>query len=129
MKKMLFGLMLLAAGPAGAFQTTYNLGDFQLKLPLSNVSGVYLYDFFALESLAGAETPIVSYRNLTAIVGVVTDLDGFQGRAGVPFVGAHVDAPAGLFSENFTIGLFIGRDFRNGSNIGGIKASLLLWNK
>lgn len=127
MKKILAVLLLLTASRVGAFETKYKIGDLTLQLPFKEVSGVYLYDLFARETLLGAETPLISYRNLTGVVGAVTDMDGNDSVAGIPFVGAHVYAPEDWFTERFTVGLFYGRDFKRGENIGGFKASLKLW--
>lgn len=128
LKKLSFLLVFISLVPSShGFSTTYNFGDVKVNLPFKNVSCVYLYDLVQRETLIGAETPLMTYKNVTGVIGATTDMNGTDSVAGVPFVGLHVKAPETWFNDIFTVGCFVGRDFKRGVGMAGLKASIKLW--
>lgn len=133
MKKHLCALavLLASAGAVRADETNpkiwFSLGSLQVNVPFKTINGVGLWDFVAKQSLAGAETPLVTWKRLEVVGGAVTSLDG----AGTPFLGVHVVIPNP--AENFVAlssfrpGVFAGRNFRNNDWVLGLKASVGLF--
>jgi len=105
----------------------FNLGSLQFNVPLVHVEAVGLWDFVQKRGLAGAETPLISYKNIQITGGAITTIDG----EGSPFVGAHVvlQNPAENFAPlaGFHPGIFGGRDFNNDAWILGLKATVGLF--
>ena len=127
MKKLILALAFLAITMPAKAATSFTIGDVTFNIPLANVSGVYLYDLINRETLLGVETKVASYKNVTAVIGAVGDIEKAESRSGVPFLGFHVQVPADWTTETFQAGIFGGRDFKRGENIAGVKASLKIW--
>jgi hypothetical protein len=100
-----------------------SFGDLTIQAPFAEAEAVSLYDILGKRGLAGIETKIAAFRGFEGSIGAVTDAE----LRGAPFVGIRRFVPAGIFSESFYIGLWLGRDFRRSAYQGGIKASVKLW--
>lgn len=133
MKKLLLLLAaVLVLGPKFAFaddNAFFKAGPLELNIPFKTASVVYLYDGINQRSLTGGETPIFTVWNkVSGTVGVVTTIDN---ASGAPFLGADLDLGNAL--ERFVslgpikLGGWGGRDFRESKWMGGVKASLPLW--
>lgn len=128
MKKFLAVAVLMFAFAMPSPAVDYKFGPLNVNVPFTTVNAVYLYDVINRETLLGAETPVASYKNIQAVIGAVGDVEKAESKAGIPFLGVHIWAPEGLFSEKFTLGIFGGRDWDRGETIGGVKASMNLWS-
>lgn len=131
MKKTAWGILALAmASPAFAQSTDayFEIGPLALTIPLRTADLAYLYDFRRGQNLVGADTPVFRLWNrFSGVIGAVTSLDG----QGTPYVGG--DLELGETLGNLTslgpvkIGGWGGYNFRNDEAVGGLKASVKLW--
>jgi hypothetical protein len=146
MKKILIAAtMFIALGAKAHAAFEYTIADkVTLVMPLSNFSGVALYDFNGKESLLGGETTIVKFPKLQTLeltVGGVGDLsneaqselnhegDDRQLLRGTPFVGAKYNIEALAIKDILNVGIFYGRHLQEGRNIYGVKFDKKFWGK
>lgn len=122
LKIMMFLVILLAPVLAKA-DLKWNLGPFDVYLPMTKLDVSYLYDILGKRGFAGAESVVLGFKGIEASIGAITDA-GFDG---IPFVGVRRIVPMGIFKEAFYAGLWLSRDYRNNIYRGGIKASLPLF--
>ncbi len=145
MKKLIVAVALVLASFAqvnAATEWTYK-NTVTFVLPLSNFSGVALYDFNGKESLIGGETTVVKFpkhKALELTLGGVGDLsnenqselnnegsDDRQLLRGTPFVGFKYNIEALTIKDVVSVGAFYGRHLDEGRNIYGIKADKQFW--
>ena len=123
MKKLLMVVLFLVGTIASSEALDYKIGPLTFKVPLTNVSTVYLYDFVNDTNLLGGETDVVSFKELTGTIGAVTDVEG----QGTPFIGLDYDMPDSFFGQRLRFGAFIGYDWNQEEKRAGIKASMRFW--
>lgn len=98
-----------------------------LLAPGSDVSGCYAFDLVSKRNLVGVETPVAKWKNLYGVIGLAADVpDAGEPVYGIPIIGGHM-AGIQLFNQKVDIGALIGRDFKNGVSVAGVKASARLW--
>lgn len=130
MKKLICLAAILAALAANAKaeeRVLTTLGPVDVLVPGLNLTAAYLYDFVGGRNLAGAETAVLRYKALTAVVGLAGDLtaDDASPIKQTPYLGLHT--PVAFSAGPVNVGAFVGRDFNRGDNVAGLKASLKLW--
>lgn len=129
--------MLLVASIVGLFSSVggaeekvlYSKWGVDLLMPVTNMQGVYGYDFVGKRNLVGTETSVLRWRSLYGTVGLATDADPVVNNEtvkGIPFLGGHM-AGVSVFGQKVDLGALLGRDFDRGQNIAGAKATLKLW--
>lgn len=132
MRKLLVAFAIVAAFSVKVKADETILADFgslSIHLPFSSISAVGLWDGISKRSLAGAETPLVTWKRLQLVGGAVTTID--SDSVGTPFLGVHVIVPNPAENyvalSSFHPGIFAGRNFRANEWLLGIKASVGLF--
>lgn len=119
---------LVVAGMSGfgnAADLSLHLGDWEFKAPfITNADAIGAYDVVNKKGLVGVETAFADYNKFEGTLSVLTDSDVFDGDlAGTLAIGARRQIP----KFGVHIGLFLGRDFREGIWRGGIKGTAKLF--
>lgn len=106
-----------------------NFGSMNVYVPFGTVNAVGLWDGVSKRGMAGAETPLASWKNLQFVGGAVTTIE--DSLAGTPFIGFNVAIPNPAENyvalASFKPGIFAGRNFRDNTWVLGLKASVGLF--
>lgn len=135
MKKLLIAVAVVLAslGGARADETNskiwFDFGAVNVYIPFRSVSAVALWDGVDKKVLAGAETPLASWKRFVVVGGAVTSVE--PDGAGTPFLGVHISIPNPAENyvalASFNPGIFAGRNFRSNEWVLGLKASVGLF--
>lgn len=120
---LLMGLTI----PVKADPPLFEYQGINIHWPLKSVNAVYLYDFVGNKDVVGGETAVISYGAFEGVIGAIGDLENSEVVKGTPFFGVHLKAPETWMGPRINVGLYAGRNFRDGSNTAGIKSSIPLW--
>ena len=127
MKKILtafcLSLFLSVAAFGGESKKLFSVAGVDVLFP-TVPDAVYLFDLQTDTSLGGVEGDVLHYKDLAGTVGVVTEGEG----NGIPYVGLDYKVGNLLGLENVRVGGFYFRDFDNGSNHAGVKATVDLFS-
>jgi len=136
MKKVIAVAFLLLTPFLGLTQVnaedrgTIDIHFADIIVPGANTDIVYLYDFVGEKSLVGAETPFLKFKKVLngwyLTGGWAKSINSNEPDKGVGFLGGHYEAPK-LFNDKFSIGVYVGRDWKQKENIAGIKSNIQLW--
>lgn len=131
MKKLLLAFAILASAAVcrADDKIWFQLGSLDFKVPFHTVNAVGLWDGVGKQFLAGAETPLVQWKQLQFVGGAVTTLE--NDAAGTPYIGFHVVVANPLENfvglSSFQPGIFGGYNFRASEWLLGLKASVGLF--